>query len=90
VYFTHEYYLFLIFYKDYFLEDIAKLIIDDRKTPYYSSLLVNAVLAYICVRTNFSRTTTSLTLTYSTVLKKYQIVLGTRNPKVLAIDSLLR
>jgi len=67
-YFTHEYHLFPLFQKDYFLEDMAEPRTD--KTPCCSALLVNAILAYACVSTNFSRIATSLTLTYRTVFKK--------------------
>lgn len=89
-YFTHEYHLFPIFQKDYFLEDMAKPETEDRETPCCSSLLVNAVLAYACVSTYFAKIATSLTFACSTVAKRYRIVPGTGNPKVLAIGSWLR
>ncbi|PVH92879.1 hypothetical protein DM02DRAFT_662521 [Periconia macrospinosa] len=47
-YFTHEYHLWPLFQKDYFLEDMAKPKTDDRQTPCCSSLLVIAILAYAC------------------------------------------
>ncbi|CAI6315083.1 unnamed protein product [Periconia digitata] len=47
-YFTHEYHLWPIFQKDYFLEDMAKPKPDHRKTSCCSALLVNATLAYAC------------------------------------------
>lgn len=43
-YFKHDYQIFTIFQKDYFLEDMAS-----RNQDCCSSLLVNAVLAYACV-----------------------------------------
>ncbi|PVH93022.1 hypothetical protein DM02DRAFT_697757 [Periconia macrospinosa] len=45
-YFTHEYHLFPLFQKDYFLEDMAEPRTD--KTPCCSALLVSAILAYAC------------------------------------------
>lgn len=89
-YFMHEYHLFPLFQKNYFLEDMAKPKTDNLRTPCCSALLVNAILAYGCVSMNFLRSATSLTLAYSTVLKKYPIALGTGIPKVWAIDSLPR
>ncbi|KAF3003189.1 hypothetical protein E8E13_009462 [Curvularia kusanoi] len=44
-YFMHEYHLFPIFQKDYFLEDMAATE-PDKPTQFCSALLVNAVLAY--------------------------------------------
>lgn len=58
-YFTHEYPLFPLFQKDYFLEDMAEP--RTAKTPCCSALLVNAILAYACVSTNSSIFATSLT-----------------------------
>lgn len=48
-YFTHEYHLFPIFYKDYFLEDMQAPCRDEHEAGLCSALLVNAVLAYGCV-----------------------------------------
>lgn len=48
-YFTHEYHLFPIFQKDYFLEDMANGKVISQGTSCCSSLLVNATLAYACV-----------------------------------------
>lgn len=48
-YFTHEYHLWPVFQKDYFLEDMARARTANMKTPCCSSLLVNAVLAFGCV-----------------------------------------
>ncbi|EOA89630.1 uncharacterized protein SETTUDRAFT_103856 [Exserohilum turcica Et28A] len=47
-YFAHEYHLWPVFHKDYFLEDMAKPKSENRKTPCCSALLVNAILAYAC------------------------------------------
>jgi hypothetical protein len=44
-YFTREYHLFPVFHKDRFLEDMAS-----GQTDCCSSLLVNTVLAYACVK----------------------------------------
>jgi hypothetical protein len=87
-YFAHEYCLFPIFQKDYFLEDMAEP--RTQQTPCCSPLLVNAMLAYACVSTNPYRFATSLISTRSTVPRRYRIVSGIGNQKVLAIDSLLR
>jgi hypothetical protein len=48
-YFTHEYHLFPVFHKDYFLEDIATAQKQRQRTSCCSALLVNATLAYACV-----------------------------------------
>lgn len=48
-YFTHEYHLFPVFHKDYFLEAIATAQKQRQTTSCCSALLVNATLAYACV-----------------------------------------
>ncbi|PVH96228.1 hypothetical protein DM02DRAFT_688343, partial [Periconia macrospinosa] len=47
-YFTHEYHLFLVFQKEYFLEDIGNTKIVKEAAQCCSALLVNATLAYAC------------------------------------------
>lgn len=48
-YFTHEYNLFPIFQKDFFLEDMADAGMNNQAKECCSSLLVNAILACACV-----------------------------------------
>lgn len=48
-YFTHEYHLYPVFQKDYFLEDMACAERANQRTECCSALLVNATLAYASV-----------------------------------------
>ena len=62
-YFTHEYHLWPVFQKDYFLEDMADVKTERRRTPCCSALLVNAILAYACVSVDILRNSQRSNLT---------------------------
>ncbi|EUC50478.1 hypothetical protein COCMIDRAFT_32300 [Bipolaris oryzae ATCC 44560] len=47
-YFTHEYHLWPVFHKDYFLEDLSSVKSLNAKTSSSFASLVNATLAYAC------------------------------------------
>lgn len=87
-YFTHEYHLFPVFQKDYFLEDMAIGQKDKHKTHFCLVLLVNAVLAYGCVsQPVLEEITDGLILPYSTATGKSRTASGIGIPKHSATDS---
>lgn len=80
LYFQNEHQWFFILHKELFLDDMAS-----KRIRFCSRLLVNAILAYACVRLSTNKLGIVITL-YSIVIQVYLIGLNTGTHKTSGIN----